>query len=403
MNKLILSLKNMVQIPDFKQFMVTIFFLGVTASVYGPYISIFGLQEMQMTPALFSLYYSLSTIFGIVLNLALGRLSDVVRSRKLIIFAVLLSGAVGYAILAFSRNYSVVLISSCLFVALSNAAFPQLFAFAKETLGHDSQETNTSVIGTLRSFYSIGWVIGPLLGSLVFLYYGFTWLYLFVAVLFLMLMVILKSGKLHENDNKARPKKKAVVMSRKIFLSVVSFIFIFTASGISMISLPLLITEELHISKAYIGVLYSAASFTEIPCMMFFGYVAGKVNKSRLVAAGIAAALLYYFGMMLASQMWQLFCLQILSGIAISLIMGLGISYFQDLISDQPGTTTALYTTTNRLGSVTAGFLTGYLYQWYNYRVTFLVCGIMAICSLVFLFISNINSAALKQNESNSM
>jgi SET family sugar efflux transporter-like MFS transporter len=75
---------------------------------------------------------------------------------------------------------------------------------------------------------------------------------------------------------------------------------------------------------------------------------------------------------------------QVLHAVVISAVMGVGISYFQDLAPDRPGYASTLYTNTNKTSAMLAGPLLG-LAQHLGYRSAYGMGLAMSVLGLALL------------------
>ena len=65
--------------------------------------------------------------------------------------------------------------------------------------------------------------------------------------------------------------------------------------------------------------------------------------------------MVYYAVAAGAAGVWHMAVAQVLNACFISAVMGLGISYFQDLLPAYPGQATTMFTNTNRISAMLAG------------------------------------------------
>ena len=76
---------------------------------------------------------------------------------------------------------------------------------------------------------------------------------------------------------------------------------------------------------------------------------------------------------------------QLLRAVAIGLVGGQGVSYFQALMPDQVGLATTLYTDTSQVDSMLSGITAGGWAQVYGYRSLFVLCAALSRIGLVLL------------------
>jgi len=159
----------------------------------------------------------------------------------------------------------------------------------------------------------------------------------------------------------------------------VGFALLFLCNTLTMIVFPLYIVETLHGSEHHIGWLLGLAAALEIPLMLCSALLAEKLGKARLIVFSALLYGLFFVCVALARQPWQLYPMQLLNAIVISIAMGLGMSYFQDQLPGEPGVSTALYANASTFGSVLAGLVFGGLSGVAGHR------GVLTICAALSL------------------
>jgi len=101
-------------------------------------------------------------------------------------------------------------------------------------------------------------------------------------------------------------------------------------------------------------------------------------SKAAVVVIGAFAGLVYVLGLIVFTSGAMIVGLQIINAMFIASVLGIGMTWFQDLASGRPGLMTAIYLNTSRLGAVVAAPIVGLsgLFPLY-------VCAILATAGLV--------------------
>jgi SET family sugar efflux transporter-like MFS transporter len=118
--------------------------------------------------------------------------------------------------------------------------------------------------------------------------------------------------------------------------------------------------------------------------MPAFGALAGRVRHRWLVAVGALAGVGYYGLVAVAGQTWLVVVAQLLSAVFVAAVMGIGISFFQDIMPDRVGSATTLYSNTSKISSMVAGPLIGIAQAW-GFRSVFAVSAALCAVGLVLL------------------
>ena len=139
-------------------------------------------------PIELSLFLLAQPLAGVVVSTVLGRLSDGRVARRRLLMVCAAAGCTSAALFSVLRNYWPLLILACTVTAVGGALLPQSFGYARAVLA--GEPTAPKLTSTLRTFFSLSWVAGPPLASLLLNAGGFATLYvcsaaLYAAVLFI--------------------------------------------------------------------------------------------------------------------------------------------------------------------------------------------------------------------------
>jgi SET family sugar efflux transporter-like MFS transporter len=105
------------------------------------------------------------------------------------------------------------------------------------------------------------------------------------------------------------------------------------------------------------------------------------MSQYKLVVLGAVISLSYHGLMLFTDAIWQVMAAQVLHATVISLVMGVGITYFQSLDPGRPGHATTMFSNTQIVGGMVAGALLGLSQQlgfrWvYGFSLTMCVLGL---------------------------
>ncbi|WP_051964654.1 sugar efflux transporter [Deinococcus misasensis] len=384
------TLKSLFQIPGYGGFSAALMMFGIAYSYVLPYTSLFAITEAKMSTRELGIFLTLMSVSSIVISTYLARVSDRGSNRKWILMFGLLASAAGYLLFSEVRNFYLLVLIACTLLAVGSSAFPQLFAFARTRLQEQEVEKPELAISTLRTFFSLAWVIGPATGALLLGAFGFPWLYRVAAACAIAAALIVLQFKTTQARNQSQtPVQPLGTVLRNPTVAAIfgGFTLLSVAGALSQIALPLRVVKDLQGSETQVGLLFSLAAGLEIPFMVFFGAIASRLPKSRLILAAAVLQGVYFLVIGQATEIWQLFPAQILTALVVSITMGLGISYFQDLLPEAPGLATTLNANSSRMGSILSGLLFGTLGSVLSHAQLFLVCmGMCWLCAVLLFF-----------------
>ncbi|OEF23525.1 sugar efflux transporter [Vibrio rumoiensis] len=363
----------------------TCFFVGIAGAFTIPTMSLFISEEVGARPFLIGMFFMVMTISGVVISQVIGWWSDQGVDRKRLILICNIMGAIGFIIFAFNRNYWVLLAASAIFVSTTSAATPQVFALAREILDRHARPSET-FSALLRAQISLGWVIGPPIAFFIATGLGFTYLFLLAAFMFVVLYFVTFFTLPKIEPTPKTPHQgvdDSIWRDKNILLLAISFVFMYCANNMYLISMPLYIANDMDLDSSVAGLMMGTAAFIEIPIMLLSGRYALRFGKKKMMAVSIIAGTLFYVGIILNSSLVGFIGLQVLNGIFVGVTSALGISLFQDLKPKKMGQVTTLYSNAIKTGGVLGGAIAGTIADYYSFHMVFFACTIMSLISFI--------------------
>jgi MFS transporter, SET family, sugar efflux transporter len=385
------TLSSLRALPHSLSMASAVLLIGFATSLTAPFIPLFGSQVAHMTPLSLGLFQSLLAVSSILVSFQLGRLSDRLNSRKPLVLLAAGSAALGYLLFTTTTHYLALTLIAAVFLSTGAAAFPQLFAFARSRLGGVTPQVAEHGLTTLRSVFSLAWVVGPGLGAGVVAAAGFRGLFLVTALLYALAgVVVLRSGQGESRRAAAPPVQMPVPAPGPrpaMNLIVSSFVLYGASMSMGFIALPLFMTRELHLPNSDVGLLVGLCALLEIPIMMSFVFLPRRFSNQTLILFGFGLFTTYFLTVGLSHSLAPLLAAQLIRAIVIAISASLGMAYFQELLPGRLGQATTLFVNTNSAGSMVAGLVSGAFAQTFSYRAVFLLCAALtlAACGLMLL------------------
>jgi len=392
LSRLLRTVRSMSRQPNLLGLLGSTVSLGMAFSFFAPFISTWGTEAVGMSPSGFSLFMTCTSICAILAGTLMGRLSDTHLARRHMLIIAATSGALGYTGYAFIRNPYLLGLVGCTVLAISSGCFAQLFAHVREEFNKpvgDGPEPGM-IMSVVRVAFSFAWTVGPAVGSVVLVMYGFEGLFSAAAGLWGLFLL----GVIFFVPKRARPKRISSVKTDSVWhtfrrpdvvICSVSFAVLFASQSINMMNLPLAIIHTLGGTERDFGIVFGIGPLVEVPMMLWFGHLASRGYQLPLIRLGFVLALLYYIGLSLATAPWHVYLLQIVSGVMISICTNIAIVFFQDLLPDQPGLATALYSNSQASGTLLGVLSFGFLVEGVGYRGVFVACSALAVLALVLM------------------
>lgn len=365
------------------------FFAGLVGALVLPTFSLFLAAEVGVRPLLVGLAFAGIALASIAYNHWIGQWSDTLSDRRPLIIVCCVIGTLACGILAISRHYGVVAFTAVFLLSLSMVCFSQIMAFSLDYADAEIPAGRIPLFNAImRAQIAFAWVAGPPAGFLMASYWGFDvtyavagGLYLFVAIACLKLLPRLHKRQLSVNTtldtgadktNAALPPLTPAV-KKSLVLCAIAFSLMWGVNNAYLISLPIHLKDNLRIDPQWMGWVMGTTAALEVPFMLLAGYYAARVSLISLIRCAAIAALLLYVGIYLATELWQLFVLQICNAIFIGVLAGLGVSVIQDLMPGRSGSASALYTNTTHIGNLLSSLMVGVVADYFGYHQVFLV------------------------------
>ncbi|WP_238011152.1 sugar efflux transporter [Dactylosporangium sp. AC04546] len=368
---------------------VMFFFVGLSAAVVGPFLSLFLSTAVHAGPAFVAAFLIIGPVSSVVSSTVIGRLSDkrAIRRRLLLIAAA--AGCTGSVVTAFVRDYWVLVAVAVTLTAVSGSLFPQSFAYAREVLQQNGSTRAAMAISTLRMLFSIAWVAGPPVAAVLLEVGSFRMLYLTAAAMYVLagavaLVWLKETGPPPGHPDAERPAPLPSA-SRFTVLRVVAALTVLQSAGVLGVqAMSLFVGHVLHADVSNAGLILGWCAALEIPLMLAFGALSAKWALRNLMAVGAVLGAVYYALVTGSSSTWQVMALQLLNACFIAAVGGLGISYVQELLPSQPGRAATLAGNVFPVGSILAGPLLGVAqhlgYRWaYGFGAALCAAGLILL------------------------
>lgn len=279
-------------------------------------------------------------------------------------------------------NYWLLLLIGVVLLSLSATALPQIFALAKE----DSNEKDSTLfLSVLRAQISLAWIVGPPISFALVGLLGYQNLFIFAGVLLLLIFPLTFYFPKKLSDEQQQHSK--IEWSTKIILLSIAFIFLFAPTNMYMMAMPLYLIEQLNQADYIPGLLIGIAALIEVPIMILAALASKKISLHRQIVFATFAGLLFYYGMFLATNLWQMILLQGLNAIFVGICAGIGISYFQSLMPNSLGTASTLYDNSIRIGTGLGSVVAGIIAQLTSYHHVLAWASVSIFIAIFVLFL----------------
>ena len=392
-------------------FLVAMILANLGGNMYGPMMPLY-LQELKASVPQIGLFFTLSQIIPLLLQILGGWLSDSIgRLRAIAIGSVF--GVFVFVPFILARTWQWLLLGEALGAITRSLVGPSFDAFIAE---HSSEENRAKMFGVTQAIFGIVAVVGPPLGGWLAGAYGFKRMML-VAALFYILATLIRVGMAREAAKGGNPQpKKLSFAGLKLNLSsmfgivfaggIISWILITdgvrdTSFALSMNLMPVYLQDIGRMSMLQIGWMNSVFGLCMMLMMIPGGWLADKISERVVIAIGMA--LIGVSMLMMVSTpsglAWMYFASWALAGLGV----GMMTPAYQSLISksipkELLGTAFGLFSTSLGIISLPAPWIGAQLWAGVNPRFPFMVTGIVVLLSIIPVLLKFHLPAKIQEN-----
>ena len=377
------TLPALIRLPHALGLTLAVLLLGLATSLAGPYMSLFAVQQVGMTPLQLGLFLTLNALSAVGISTLLGRWADRRHERKPLVLLTLAAGVLAYLALSGVRSLPGVMLTGVLLLAVSSAAFPQVFAFARSGFASAPGDLPEKAVTLLRAVFSFAWVVGPGVGAAVLSLGSFRGVFLLAAGCYGLAALTLL--RIRPASPPTAPTPSAVTEAlaappapRHMGWIVAAFTLYGMAMHMGMVMFSLFVTQTLRGSEGQVGFLVGLCALLEIPVMLAF-VLARQLDVKKLIGWSLLLFALHFGLIYLAQGMPLLIVTQAIRAAVLAVMAGLGMTYFQQLMPGRFSAATTLYSNTSVVGSMLSGIVAGSWAQLFGYRPVFLLCAALSL------------------------
>src|SRR5690348_13799002 len=158
---------------EYRAFLLIMVFLSLATSSTLPLVTLYLVDSFHVALSRVGLYFIGEALVGLILGLAVGRWSDRWHSRLPAMRLAAAWVAIGWLVFALSPYAWLCFSVGVVFVSAGAITMGQAFAVLHDVMVRDAERRPEVVNATIRTAFSLGFVLGPLLGSELAVLLGF--------------------------------------------------------------------------------------------------------------------------------------------------------------------------------------------------------------------------------------
>ncbi|UEX89813.1 sugar efflux transporter [Staphylococcus ratti] len=365
--------RELLHIKNYKLFVVNMMLIGMGIAVTVPFFVLFATNKLGMTTNQFGLLLALAAICQFSINTVVARFSDTHPiNRKVIIIIALFMGALSFALPFFIENITLFIILYAIFQGLFAPAMPQLYASARESINQSTSSSRAVFANSvLRSMFSFGFLFGPLVGNVLNQSWGYDGLFggtVAIILLTLLLQIFFfKETKEHQplrGTQMTEDNAPSMLKHTYLIIPFLAFILLHIGQWMYTLNMPLFVTQYLKEDEKYVGHLASLCAGLEVPFMIILGMVASKIETKTLLAFAAICGCLFFGSIGIFESVKMMLVGQLFLAAFLAVLLGIGISYFQDILPQFPGYASTLFANAMVVGQLMGNLLGGAMSQW---------------------------------------
>lgn len=384
---------------EYRALMLIMFLAGMAVSSAAPLTTLFLTKELGAKASVAGLFY-LTSIGGLLINLYTGHISDRMSSRMPLIKGSAIWLSIGWGLISLSQNSVMVFVIGVIFFSLMGTLNAQTFGVVRDIINHEKESREATVTSIIRTAYSFGWTLGPVIGSFIAGIAGYRIAFLVAVALFLAILVPLRKIKMPAKKEQAfKKERKPFELKTTLKLTYFGIICTLVLSGeaIRIAYLPLLAVDHLHMSMFQFGVLMSIAPLTEIFVMPLSGVLADKFGIHKVLFSGFLIGGLGFFLFANSVHLWQLLLGQIMNACFISIIFGLAVTYAQQLSPNNIGLASSIFFSAQSASFILGSLIGSYGVHLVGLPLTFFIPTVLCVVSCTLFAINDRTKASVKR------
>lgn len=364
--------------------------------MYGPILPLY-LQKLNASVAQVGLFFTLSRIIPLLLQIVGGYISDTLGRLRAIAIGSLV-GILTYVALIAAPSWEWVLLATIFAAITSSLIGPSFDAFIAE---HSDESNRGRIFAITQTIFGIVGVVGPILGGWLVDQRNFRFM-LFIAAAFYIVATLIRVGMAREASKAAEstPKKLTLAGLKSNLGAMFGLLgaggvvtWILVTDGVRDVSfslsfdfMPIFMRDFAHLTTTQIGLTSSIFGIFMMVFMFPAGILSDKKGERVGISLGfflisIAISLLV---LLLNPNLWTTSVAWAIAGTGVGLLT----PAYQSLISKAVprhlrGTAFGLFNSSIGLISLPAPYIGSQLWEHVNPRFPFLITALVCLLSII--------------------
>ncbi|WP_405067085.1 MFS transporter [Kribbella sp. NBC_01510] len=356
------ALRVVVRSKFYRSAFLALLIAGIGLSAATPQLTLFLVRDLGTPLPVAGLYY-VTNLAAPVAGFLVGRWSDRSHDRLLWFRVCAVIGGVGWLAMAAAKTVWLPFVISTVALSLAGGSMAQLFAACRDELSRHPTKAENRVIATIRMAFTVGWILGPVLGSWFGGVFGLRALLVATAACVFAQMLPLGGQRVERYEDPGispHPEGRRRLdhmMPLLVFTAIC--VLAMTGDTIKFGYLPIYMAEQLHVSDSVRGAVIGIQPLLELLMLPAVARLADRYGPLRIMTVGAALGLAGNIAYATSSSVSGLFLGQALTAGLWACVGALGVSIAQQLYPEGVGTASGIFLSSIPLGSAIGGTIGG--------------------------------------------
>lgn len=356
------ALRLVLGTPIFRMLAAVIGLMGcLNASIF-PYQSLIGIELIGLSHTAFAAVLVLASAVAVTTAVLIGVLTDQKANRRKIALVTAAVGLIGTGLMLIAPTPATFILANGVFLPVATSLFGQSFALNRLASTAYPQQRE-GIQATIRSAMSV-----TFLGMLVFWTFAFSLgvdvMAIYVtgalAALGLFLLIVAAWPRDGMTPWEDRPsglrlyQSLAQLARPMVSLRLLCLGAVVSAGVLYMVLVSLVFEETAGRGASDVALYVGLVAGWEVPFMLLLPRYLGHINRARLILIGTGLYICHLVLMPILAPTPAIWAMTFVAGLGGTAMLILPISYYQDLLSSQPGTAAALMALQKLVGDIFA-------------------------------------------------
>lgn len=254
-------------------------------------------------------------------------------------------------------------IISTLVLSVGGGAMAQLFAACRDELSRHPTRADNRVVAAIRMAFTVGWMIGPVLGSWFGGVFGLRALLVATAACVFGQMIPFGRQRIDRYADVALlprlPGRRQIDHLMPLLVFTAVCVLAMTGDTIKFGYLPIYMADELHVSDSMRGAVIGIQPLLELLMLPVVARLADRFGMMPVMTGGAALGLAGNLAYATATSVGALFLGQALTAGLWACVGALGVSIAQSLYPEGVGTASGIFLSAIPVSSAIGGAIGG--------------------------------------------